>query len=89
MGSREKTINAMVELVKTNNGGFTELIKDNKEYLDRIYPDLSSNLNPFAFANDKNSIITILEAAKPMARKLDEYYAEVNAYIDTVHELLN
>lgn len=89
MGSREKSINAMVELVKTNNGGFTELIKDNKEYLDKIYPDLSSNLNPFAFANDKNSIITILEAAKPMARKLDEYYAAANEYLDTVLELLN
>lgn len=89
MGNREKLINAMIGLVKTNNGGFTELIKDNKEYLDSINPDLSSHLNPFAFANDKNSIITILEAAKPMARKLDEYYAAVNEYLDTVHELLN
>lgn len=89
MGSREKLINAMIGLVKTNNGGFTELINGNKEYLDKINPDLSSHLNPFAFANDKNSIITILEAAKPMARKLDEYYAAANEYLDTVHELLN
>lgn len=89
MGSREKMINAMIELVKTNNEGFTELIKGNKEYLDEICPDLSLSLNPFAFANDKNGIITILEAAKPVARKLDEYYAALNDYLDTINELLN